>query len=160
MSKSVTKRLREMSQENGGKLTPELLFEDARNPDSPLHPQFDWDDSTAAEKYRIQQARNLLCSATIEVEVDGDVLRMPQFNRDPELLDHVQEYHEMEVTLPSKALKRESHIEEFLVALNGAISYAKGFGIEADLIKLRADIKALADHVHAVGRNPPESGTH
>lgn len=41
------------------------LVDDARPDDAPLHPCFEWDDSTAAEKFRVSQARqvleNLIC---------------------------------------------------------------------------------------------------
>jgi hypothetical protein len=32
----------------------------ARNRKSPLHPHFEWDDTAAAEAYRLDQARNLI----------------------------------------------------------------------------------------------------
>lgn len=40
-----------------GALRPEDVLDDARNPNSPLHPCFTWDDSVAAEAYRMQQAK-------------------------------------------------------------------------------------------------------
>ena len=45
-----------------GELTPEDVLADARNPNSPLHPFFEWDDSAAAEQYRLKQARGLIRS--------------------------------------------------------------------------------------------------
>lgn len=41
-------------------LTPKNLVEEARPEDSPLHPEFDWDDSIAAEKWREEQARQVI----------------------------------------------------------------------------------------------------
>ena len=52
---------------NNGRVTTHDLVEDARNPKSPLHDIFEWNDSEAASKYRLQQARQLL--RTIEVEI-------------------------------------------------------------------------------------------
>lgn len=43
-----------------GKLTPNLVVEAARNPTHPLHSRFEWDNTTAAEKYRLEQARGLI----------------------------------------------------------------------------------------------------
>lgn len=43
-----------------GTLTPELVVDTARDPSHPLHTRFEWDDSTAAEKYRHIQAGDLL----------------------------------------------------------------------------------------------------
>lgn len=41
------------------------LVDDARPDDAPLHPCFEWDDSTAAEKYRVSQARAVLESLVV-----------------------------------------------------------------------------------------------
>lgn len=43
-----------------GKLTPNLVVEAARSPAHPLHSRFEWDDTAAAEKYRLDQARGLI----------------------------------------------------------------------------------------------------
>ena len=43
-----------------GALTPRLVVDTAADPDHPLHSRFDWDDSTAADKWRIEQAGQLL----------------------------------------------------------------------------------------------------
>jgi hypothetical protein len=40
----------------------EQIVEEASSEDSPLHPCFEWDDSEAAQKYRIEQARYLIRS--------------------------------------------------------------------------------------------------
>lgn len=43
-----------------GALTPPIVVEEAADPMHPLHHRFDWDDSSAAHKYRLQQASQLL----------------------------------------------------------------------------------------------------
>lgn len=43
-----------------GSLTPELLVGLARDPEHPLHTRFEWNDSVAAERWRIEQAGRLL----------------------------------------------------------------------------------------------------
>ncbi len=43
-----------------GELTPQDVLEDARNPNSPLHSFFEWNNGEAAEQYRLQQARGLI----------------------------------------------------------------------------------------------------
>lgn len=43
-----------------GELTPALVVETARDPEHPLHSRFEWDDSVAAEKWRLEQASQLL----------------------------------------------------------------------------------------------------
>lgn len=43
-----------------GILIPEKVVEFARNPATVLHEHFDWNDTSAAEKWRVEQARNLI----------------------------------------------------------------------------------------------------
>lgn len=43
-----------------GELTAELVVNDARPADAPLHRYFEWDDETAAEAYRLEQARAMI----------------------------------------------------------------------------------------------------
>lgn len=43
-----------------GELTKENVLDSARDEDSPLHSFFEWNDSIAAEKYRLRQAQNLI----------------------------------------------------------------------------------------------------
>lgn len=51
----------------GGELTPVNLLEDARKKTSPLHAAFVWNDSKAAELYRLQQAGHIIRSLVVTV---------------------------------------------------------------------------------------------
>lgn len=51
----------------GGKATPKQLLDSARDPNSPLHAEFEWNDGVAAERYREQQARKILVDIIVEV---------------------------------------------------------------------------------------------
>lgn len=53
-----------------GKLTRELVLDDARDESSIIHECFEWDDSVAAEQYRLTQATSLITNLDIEVESD------------------------------------------------------------------------------------------
>lgn len=46
--------------EERGTLTPALLVDLARDPQHPLHSRFEWADSVAAHKWRLEQAGQLL----------------------------------------------------------------------------------------------------
>jgi hypothetical protein len=62
-----------IAENGGGELTPKAVVESAREEDSPLHGHFDWDDATAAEKWRIEQARDIIRCIRVEDETsDGD----------------------------------------------------------------------------------------
>lgn len=51
-----------------GEITPEIILDDARKKSSVLHDCFEWDDGRAAEKYRLSQARFIICNLVVSVE--------------------------------------------------------------------------------------------
>ncbi len=65
MSRSITDPgvsgvLQELAAKNDGILLPEEVVQAARPEHSILHKYFDWEDSEAADKWRLHQARNLI----------------------------------------------------------------------------------------------------
>lgn len=46
--------------EERGRLTAAIVLEEARDPGHPLHTRFEWDDTVAAERYRLEQAGELI----------------------------------------------------------------------------------------------------
>lgn len=89
MSRISSKRLAEIREEleaiaKSGVLTPEEVVSAARNPNSSMHDQFNWDDQEAAHAHRLQQARQLIKTVTVEVvRVDNKVVLAPLFTQAP-----------------------------------------------------------------------------
>ena len=55
--------------ERNNSVSPKNIVDYARNNvDSELHKCFDWDDSSAAEKYRLYQANLIICSISLEIK--------------------------------------------------------------------------------------------
>lgn len=53
---------------------PEAVVAAASDPDSPLHPAFEWDDTEAAKSYREEQARHLMRSLVVTYrKQDGEL---------------------------------------------------------------------------------------
>lgn len=50
--------------------TPQNILEVAKNPNSELHKCFTWDDSEAAQKWRLHEARNIVCNLVISPKED------------------------------------------------------------------------------------------
>lgn len=50
------------------RITPQEVLEKARDVNSELHKCFEWDDSIAAEKYRLHQARAVLINLVYKTE--------------------------------------------------------------------------------------------
>jgi len=65
----VAKLIRQLYRQHGGTLHPADIVEAARDPASPLHRMFNWDDSTAADEYRLWQARKLIARVRVSVPV-------------------------------------------------------------------------------------------
>lgn len=55
----------------GESVTPAEILDRARDKSTELHKCFEWDDTVAAERFRLQQARQIVCHLVIK-EVDED----------------------------------------------------------------------------------------
>lgn len=67
-----------------GRLTPEYVLEEAAIETSPLHGCFEWDDSVAAHKHRLDQARRLIRSVKVVVTTTTRVISTVRYGRDPQ----------------------------------------------------------------------------
>lgn len=67
---AIITELKRLADDNDGILTAEAVVDAARSEASALHSQFEWNDSAAAENYRLWQARRLL---NVTVEYIGPV---------------------------------------------------------------------------------------
>lgn len=68
-AETVGKRFEAIEKEHG-KITSELVLQDAEPEDSPMHELFEWDDAVAGHKYRLSQATQIIISLAKEVEED------------------------------------------------------------------------------------------
>lgn len=56
-----------------GELTPAAMVDEARDPTSPTHECYEWDDGMAAERFRLDQARHHMRSILVTVKgSDGE----------------------------------------------------------------------------------------
>lgn len=116
----------------GETATPQQIVDFARNnPESELHKCFDWDDEIAAEKWRKQQARIIVCNLVIEKREDdvptGNVYRVIQENREAKayqpavfILNKPEEY-EMLLTQAKKELESFKNRYQKIVELETII---------------------------------------
>lgn len=52
--------------------TPQNILEYAKNENTELHKCFDWDDTSAANKWRLQQARQIVCNLVYKEETKSE----------------------------------------------------------------------------------------
>lgn len=62
-----------------GVLRVEAVVEAARSTESPLHTWFEWDDTKAANEYRLEQARRLIRRVLVFVEFNGSEVPVRAF---------------------------------------------------------------------------------
>ena len=58
----------------GKKITPQELVDASRSKTSPLHNEFEWNDTIAAEKYRLAQAQNIIRHLVV-IKTDTEEVR-------------------------------------------------------------------------------------
>ena len=86
-----------------GRLTPAELVEASRPENAPLHGEFEWNDSIAAEKWREQTGRVMIASISVTVDKDEETIPVRAYFN----IEHVShEYIPTEVIMSDDA-KRE-----------------------------------------------------
>lgn len=63
---AIGEALEAIADMRGGELTPSDVVDAARDKAHVLHPNFEWDDRMAAEKFRLDQARGIIRSIVVE----------------------------------------------------------------------------------------------
>ena len=82
---AVGQHLEIIRQQCKGEITPEDVVNDARSDNSPLHSFFNWDDSSAAQQFRLGQARGLIRAVVaVYVREDGPAVRQKYLVHIPE----------------------------------------------------------------------------
>lgn len=138
---AIQDRLRQINDERGD-MTPALVVEDARDPDSPLHDQFDWSDTAAACKWRLHQARCLIRTVHYTTSVEGVEICVPEWIRNPDAKSEVQGYVrtetiasvESETDVARRAFAIE--VDRVLANLNRARRLAVVLGFEKHLDRI------------------------
>lgn len=135
-----------------GKLTPQAVVDEARNPEHPLHACFDWDDETAAEAWRLEQARTLIRSVRVEITTEERTISTVYYVRDPEKGAGEQGYVELPKLKRKPDLAREALVAEFAraaSALQRARDLAAALEMVGEIDEITTRIVALQDSARA-----------
>lgn len=89
--------------EESGGLTAKRLLDASRPVDAPLHDEFEWDNSEAAEKYREYQAAHIIRCI---------IVRPEQVEKEPvrafvNVTDNVRSYRSLDVVLQTTNLREQ-----------------------------------------------------
>jgi hypothetical protein len=151
---AMDKRICDLAAANNGEVTPDMVWQDAQDPDSPLRKAFEWDKDAAWNKHNLQVARTLIASVTIKVTLTNTTIKIPQFTHDPSLPQKTQGYIDVQqvqqmnqTDLAKQIISQE--LGRTRQALSRAQGYASHFKMDADIEQLTIDIQALEDRLKA-----------
>lgn len=71
-SEKITEELSLIEAKNGGILRPEDVVEFAKNPETALHSEFEWDNDKAAYLHRVWKARYLIRTVVTYIEANEE----------------------------------------------------------------------------------------
>jgi hypothetical protein len=141
----IAKRMEKLTALNGGRLTPTKVLLDAKNKTSPMHQQFEWTDSKAAQLHRLWQARNLIKTVKLEIRTEHRIITTVRYVRDPEADAKEQGYVDVVTLRDNKTLAYEALTDELKrasVLMDRALdlSYALNLDSAASEIIERIDL--------------------
>lgn len=142
--KVIANRLAQLERDGGGRLTPEAVVEDAKDEKSPLHRHFEWDDSEAARKYRLGQARDLIRRVKIERRVTYREIPTPRYVRDPAADSKEQGYVNVATIRDEKELARrtvKTELSRIVAAIERARGIADELGLDQEFEGLLAQVQ-------------------
>lgn len=141
----VAQKLAEIA-ETYGKLTPDLVVREAKDPDSILHGLFEWDDAEAGHQHRLFQARQIITSVRVVITTENKKISTVYYVRDPEADANEQGYVSIDKLKTDKDLARESIVMEF----SRATAYLQRAKNHAQALELEDEIEALIDGVESL----------
>jgi hypothetical protein len=143
----IAEKLAQIAKRNGGRLTPDLVVSEARDPDSVLHNLFEWDDEEAAHQHRLFQARQIITSVRVVITTENRKISTVYYVRDPEAESNEQGYVSIDKLKNNADLARESIVMEFSRAqthLTRAKAHAAALGFENDVDELLEGIREVS----------------
>lgn len=150
VKKNVAREIERLAQQNGGRITPDQLIEAARNKNSPLYGEFEWDLKKAAMEHWRNTARRLIRSViTVEVTTEKIEYRVPMFVRDPGAAPK-QGYIHVRVLKTDRELARDALVAEFTrvkTMLSRAKSLALAMEFQDEIEQLESNVNTLIANI-------------
>ena len=152
VKKAAIAEINRLAKKGKGRITPAELVAAARDESSPLHDYFEWDDGTAAEKYREMQARVMLRACSVKVVIENRRVSVPAYVRDPDVEKHRQGYVETARIRSEEDAAHEALTAEFRRAA-GMVDRAKRL---AKYFNMQAEFDELAEQMHSISHRIEE----
>lgn len=108
LPKKAIQELRVLYKSKKGMLTPEDVLQRARVRSSALHSYFEWDDTEAARKYRLEQARGVIRTVRVHIErVDVPEIKVRAYVSLPSDRNTTTGYRHISLVMATPAQRNE-----------------------------------------------------
>lgn len=151
MQQQIIQRIKELEDKHG-RLTPEIVVADAKNTDSPLHGEFEWDVKKAAHEHWLDRARALIRSVKVVITTESRVVRSVAYVRDPSAPASDQGYVSVVKLRDDRQMAHEALVAEFgraASALRRAHDLAAALNLENEVADLRERVERLQSDIEA-----------
>ena len=131
--------------ETKGRITAHAVLDAARPESSPIHDCFDWNDSEAAEKWRLEQARELIRRVKIELVYQEVSVRTVKYVADPSRSDGYTDIVKAREPSLSEIMSAEWRNVLALAKRAQSIATARGDRMPAGYLDRCAEVVALIE---------------
>jgi hypothetical protein len=156
LDKTIVQRELKKIQSKDGRLTADATVQAARDPKNPLHKAFEWDNTRAAHKWRLEQARTLIAWAETKVRYQDREYTVPAYLRDPQVKPSEQGYRSIESIRDDPDDARAVLVEEFVRAgahLRRARNVARALGLDGEVEEVIQTVdRARMTFINLAGR--------
>lgn len=137
----IRQAVKDTADENGN-ITPDGVVAAARDPDSPLHREFDWDDASAAHQHRLAVARALIREIVyVGQDITGKPVTSVAYVHDPETTEQCF------VPLSSAARNKAKAREILLVELGRCESSLRRAEEIAAVLKIETPLNGILQEI-------------
>lgn len=141
---AIERRLAELAERDGGRVTPEAVVEDAKDKASPFHAKIYRDsDKEAAYQHRLELARQIIRSVRVNVMVDKRSISVVGYVHDPSSSESGY------VPTVSLVNERERAVEVVLrefARVEAIITRSREI---ADVLGLRVELEGMLANLHS-----------
>ena len=134
----INAEINRIYQEHNG-ITPSLLVEEAKDPNSILHHLFEWDNEKAGHAHRLDQARQIITSVKVNIVSETKMISAVSYVRDPRVPGDQQGYVSIETLKTDKDLAKESIKLEFA----RAYSHLQKAKLHAEVLNMQNQVGLL-----------------
>ena len=154
-TKEIIKQHLEQLENEHGRLTAEIVVQDAKNPESPLHDAgFQWDVEKAAHQQWLDHARKLISSVEYVVRTERHTISAVAWVRDPRLVGTKQQgYVQVSKLADDQTLARQSLDFE----ITRALAVIKRVQSLAIVLNLDARLDGMIDELMTLKPPSPDA---